>query len=350
MNFEDGRLKHMGVKVGKIRGIEVWLHWTLMLVLVGELFSAFLLRPAIPFPARQWLISSLALLLAVVHHELGHCYLSFKLGGGAERLVLWPLGGLGFCKAPLEPRAQFLSAAGGPLANIILCVGTGLVSAISGWSLLPTVADSATFPIVRSFCQYLFLWNVFLLILNLLPCYPLDGGRMIQAWLWGRIESMGQATYITVKVSQVCAVFGLITGLLIAAIGFVDLDFKQTHPLLSRLSFGLLLMAVTHLLFSRGLLHRLQSGEEEEGGIFGYDFSGGYTSLERTATRKERASLLGSVRERFRKKARSQRAQRDAAVREQLDLLLVKIHEHGMKSLSRGEQRFLRKASRLLKR
>ena len=349
MTFEDGPPRRLGIRVGKIRGIEVWLHWMLLLVLVVELFSALLARPPIPFAVQHWLSSSVALLLAVFLHELGHCFAAFKLGGGAERIVLWPLGGLAYCDAPHEPRAQFLTAAGGPIANVIFGALTGIVSACAGWNLLPEVADFPAFPHVQAFCQYFFLWNMFPLIINLMPCYPLDGGRMVQAWLWGRIESFGQATYITLKVSQAFAILGFVCGLLIGSIGFFDPDFKIAHPLISRLSFGLILMALAHLYESKGLLHRLQSGEEEEGGIFGYDFSRGYTSLERTAIRKDRRSLLGSLRERFRDKARNQREQRESEIRERVDALLVKIHEEGMNSLSRSEQRFLKKASRLMK-
>ena len=100
---------------------------------------------------------------------------------------------------------------------------------------------------------------------------------------------------------------------------------------------------------ARAARERLIHGEEEDG-IFGYDFSRGYTSLERTATRRApRKPFLAGVRERRRARALAQQKERDRLLRERVDHLLEKISREGMASLSRAEQKFLAQASKALR-
>jgi Zn-dependent protease len=345
MSFDEGHVTNFGLRAMRVRGIDVWVHWVLVIIAVIQLISNYLRQIEDPF--LTWLAYVVAMVVSLLIHEFGHCYAAFRVGGSANRVLLWPLGGLAYCDAPRVPRAQFIVAAGGPVASAALGAAAIAACAILGWELLPFAAGEEFF-LLRVIVQYFVLWDVFLLAINLIPCWPLDGGRMLHAVLWARSESHGHAMGVIRRVSRVAAVFALVSGLLIVIPGFGDRDLEARRPLLFQFGWGCVCVAALHFLAARALEEEMQQGEED--GIFGYDFSRGYTSLERTATRRPRGpSFLARIRGRRRERALAQKREEERRVRERLDQLLAKIHRDGMASLSREEQRFLEKASRTLK-
>lgn len=351
MSFEEGNTRNSGIRVGRIRGVEVRIHWFLLGILLVLLLVNYMGSVRPPSPFWSWLISSGALLVSILLHELGHCYAAFRLGGSAERVVLWPLGGLAYATVPHHPRAHFWLAAGGPLVNLVLGLISVMVCIACRWDFLPYLGAGEDLRPLEAFFQFSVLWNTFLLLPNLVcVCYPLDGGRMFLAVAWMKTGSYGQAVLRTLRVSRVTAVLSLIVGLIICVYGLVDKDFALGSPLLFHLSWGLILVAFLFFSEGKALDERLAHGEEEDG-IFGYDFSRGYTSLERTATRKAvRVTLVGALREKFRERARIQKREKEDEIRRRVDELLAKIHDAGMASLDREERRFLEKASRILRR
>jgi hypothetical protein len=175
----------------------------------------------------------------------------------------------------------------------------------------------------------LFYWNLIILIFNLIPIYALDGGRMLQALLWGKSRSYGRATLITVWTSRI--------SIFICA--FLALFFLKDYYL------PVLIILLWQFFETERLRVRLLSGEENEDYVFGYDFSRGYTSLERTTTRerpKRRASFFSKLRAR----SRAKREIQEAETKKRVDILLDKISREGMQSLTRGERRFLEQASK----
>lgn len=344
MSFDEGTLKNLSLRVGRIRGVEIWLHWMLLLILALQLLENYVRHAEWPFSS--WLVLTGTMLASIFLHEVGHWIAAHLQGGGAERIILWPLGGLAYCDAPHRPAPQFWVAAGGPIVNFALGLLAGAACLLAGWDGFFPAAGEEGFPFVRLAVQYTFLWNAFLGLLNLLPCYPLDGGRMFQAVLWARLESHGQATLITLRVGRVFAIAAIAGAIVLF---FATPQFLDRWPLLAQLRWGLLIAAILHFLEARAARERLVHGEEEDG-IFGYDFSRGYTSLERTATRRApRRSFLTAVRERRRARALAHRRERDRLLRERVDHLLEKISREGMGSLSRAEQRFLARASKALR-
>jgi len=346
MSFSEGYSRGLGFRAGSIRGIEVWVHWALVFFFGIELVNNLLVVEE--HPILSWTVSVAAFVVSLLVHELGHAFAARRLGGGADRIVLWPLGGLALCDVPQDPRSHFWLAAAGPLAGGALgALAAGICLAV-GWSLFPIIYLGEPFPFVRLLVQYLVLWNVFLGCINLIPCYPLDGGRMLHAALWARMESHAQALLVTLRVGHVAAVFCLVGGLIL----LVSLWGQKVseHPFQQALKWGLLITALMHFVESKVIQHRLAHGEEDEG-IFGYDFSRGYTSLERTAIRpaRGRKSFLKTLRDRFRGRSITLKREREKQMRERLDGLLQKVHEGGLDSLSRAERRFLVKASRLFR-
>ncbi len=132
------------------------------------------------------------LFLIVLLHEFGHALACRQVGGKANLIVLWPLGGVAYVSPPQRPGATLWSIAAGPLVNVALFpVLTLLLVLGAGWA--ETAPDA--FVLVRD------IWyiNCGLLIFNLLPVFPLDGGQILRSLLWfvvGRARSLMAASVI----------------------------------------------------------------------------------------------------------------------------------------------------------
>ena len=171
-------------------GINVFLHWSWFVVAIIEVGY---LRAR--YTSLAWsLLEYLTLFLIVLLHEFGHALACRQVGGTAERIVLWPLGGVAFVNPPQRPGAMLWSLAAGPLVNAVLLVPLGaayLLANISGW---PHSGSDAF-----RFLGWI-LWIDFgLLCFNMLPVYPLDGGQILRSLLWfvmGRGRSLQVATMI----------------------------------------------------------------------------------------------------------------------------------------------------------
>ncbi len=150
-----------------------------------------------------------ALFAIVLMHEFGHALACRQVGGAAERIVLWPLGGVAYVAPPPRPGATLWSIAAGPLVNVILAPVLTLLFYVAYQAAWYNSAADLYF-FIRAVC----IINYGLLIFNLLPIFPLDGGQILRSLLWfmvGRARSL----MITVMVGFV-GVVGLI-GLAVLA-------------------------------------------------------------------------------------------------------------------------------------
>ncbi len=136
----------------------------------------------------------LALFLIVLLHEFGHAFACRQTGGRANEIVLWPLGGVAYVAPPQRPGATLWSIAAGPLVNVALVpllLGLNWLCADLGWT--------TAMPDLRRFLVSLTWINGMLLVFNLLPIYPLDGGQILRSLLWfvvGRGRSLQYATMV----------------------------------------------------------------------------------------------------------------------------------------------------------
>jgi Zn-dependent protease len=124
----------------------------------------------------------------VLLHEFGHALACRQVGGQANRIMLWPLGGVAFVQPPPRPGALLWSIAAGPLVNVVLAPVTVVAVALAQVAGLKD-----TQPDFAHFLYSIAVINLVLLIFNLLPIYPLDGGQILQALLWfvvGRARSL----------------------------------------------------------------------------------------------------------------------------------------------------------------
>jgi Zn-dependent protease len=166
------------------------LHWWWFLVAAYEIAGRQRAYSSILWNALEYL----GLFVIVLMHEFGHALACRQVGGIANQIVLWPLGGVAYVNPPQRPGAMLWSIAAGPLVNVALVpILLVLGRSMSAAGMAQTTPD--VFLLVRSIAYI----NVGLLIFNLLPVYPLDGGQILRSLLWfalGRARSLMAAVVI----------------------------------------------------------------------------------------------------------------------------------------------------------
>jgi len=280
---------------------------------------------------------SLVFVASVLIHEAAHIFAVRATGGTGDEILLWPLGGLAAVHPAETFRSQFLTPAAGPLSNLLLCLFVALPVLQSPYATsvfypfeLP-VAGFTNEP-VQDILAVTFWMNWILLLINLIPVYPLDGGRMLLAVLSTRWPS-GRANEIYLHI-----------GLLLGIVAFIGGMFGD--------SVWVVALAAMVLILNLQEWFMLQVPEPYEDNFLGYDFSQGYTSLERDAEEKKpekRPGFLQRWREKRRAEKERREREREAEVQAEVDRLLQKIKDEGMESLTEAERRELKRASALFK-
>ena len=182
--------RQSSVRLFQFAGIDVFLHWSWFVVAIYELSG-----PSRRYTSFAWnLIEYLALFAIVLMHEFGHALACRQVGGTANRIVLWPLGGVAYVDPPPRPGATLWSIAAGPLVNVALLpvlFAAGRTSRSLGWS--------QAFPNFHALLRGIWFIDIALLAFNILPIYPLDGGQILRALLWfplGRARSLMVTTVL----------------------------------------------------------------------------------------------------------------------------------------------------------
>jgi Zn-dependent protease len=214
MNFLNGSFR-----IGSLFGVNVRVHILFVFWIAYRLFTE---RGQLGQEALF-----LGLLFGIVLlHEFGHCFGARAVGGYAENILMWPLGGLAYAHAPMRPWPQFVTVAAGPLVNVILCLlAAAAIFVGSGATILPginplhlsahVVRDLAAFSPVLSGRAFdvlftLYAVNLFLLSFNLLPIFPLDGGQLFHAVIWPFV-GLRRASIIACQVGLIgCIGLGLL--------------------------------------------------------------------------------------------------------------------------------------------
>jgi Zn-dependent protease len=181
-----------GIPLGRYFGINVRLHWTFLLYAYWR--------------ASEWgnwgygLAFVLGIYFCILLHEFGHSLAARWCDGEANDILLWPLGGLAFVRPAFHPTAHLITAAAGPFVTLVLAMALWWAARLAGVYL-----DSR---LAAHFLLMLSVTNWFLLVFNLIPAFPMDGGRILRDTLWHWM-SLEKATTIAIWVSRVFA-FGLI--------------------------------------------------------------------------------------------------------------------------------------------
>jgi Zn-dependent protease len=197
----------MSWKLGRVAGIDLYLHPTFLLLLAWLWATGGTLG----------LLLSAATFGCVLLHELGHALAARGFGIGTEDITLYPIGGVArLRRMPRAPGAELLITLAGPAVNVLIAGVLAAALAVGGW-LDPGSAES----MVGAFVAQLMWINVVLAAFNMLPAFPMDGGRVLRALLSGPLGRL-RATQIAAGVGRVLAVafglFCLANGLLMPAV------------------------------------------------------------------------------------------------------------------------------------
>lgn len=206
-----------GIRVAKIFGIEIWLDysWLIIFFLIFISFTAGVV-PA-RFPGLSWPVSvatgtvvTLLFFASVIAHELSHSLYAKRQGLQIRRITLFIFGGASeLLDEPKTPRQEFIIAAVGPLTSLglgVLFLVVWLAGNLTNYA--PVTAVGAILSTV----------NIALAIFNLLPGFPLDGGRILRSIIWSRTGSLEEAT-------RHAATGGRILGVLLVAGGIAQILF-----------------------------------------------------------------------------------------------------------------------------
>jgi len=189
-----------------IRGIIVRMHITFPLILVWGAIQFGLLSGNGWPGAIFGVVVFLLLFIIVILHELGHSFAAQFYGVPVKDIVLLPIGGVAqLSRIPEEPKQEFVIAIAGPMVNFALAIVMVIVSLIFGQGVKlvgPSDMMNSMFTLsLGSIFNYLFISNLFLGVFNLIPAFPMDGGRVLRALLASQMD-YGQATRIAVAIGQ----------------------------------------------------------------------------------------------------------------------------------------------------
>ncbi len=316
--------------IGSLFGIRIRLH--LLFVLGGLVVVSYELGKGNGVSGLVDGLGSLFLLfLIVLLHEFGHCFGARFTGGFADEILLWPLGGLAYTSPPHKPRAHLITVVAGPAVNVVLLALTGTVllvwkGTVDALPLNPFRPFQTNLAVTGDLQYWLvvfFTLNFIILLFNLAPVFPLDGGRVLQCLLWFK-KGFTPATLIATGVGMVGAIVLGVMGLITGEIMFIGIAF-----------FGYFTCWQQR--------QSIKSGAFESGNEFGYDFSQGYTSLDTGWSDEPEKKPSFLERRRARKQAvRAEReVQRIVERRTQVDRILEKVHKSGLESLTAKERKVL---------
>ncbi len=208
-------------KLGSVAGIPIQVHWSFLLLVAWVLFAS--LATGATWPAAVASVGFVLVLFGcVLLHELGHALAAARFGIPTRDITLLPIGGVARLeRMPRKPSQELIVALAGPAVNVIIAGLLFLVLASSG-----NIPSSDSLAAGGTFLQRLMVVNIALVVFNLLPAFPMDGGRVLRA-VAGMFTNYTQATRIAAAVGQVFAIgfalLGLINPFLFLIAAFVFL-------------------------------------------------------------------------------------------------------------------------------
>lgn len=196
------------INLFRIRGIQLALHFSFVLLLAYAGYAGYQEHG---FTGMGWAIALLlAFFTCIVLHELGHSFTARRFGVGVRRILLMPIGGMAeFDQIPRVPRQELLITVAGPAVNFLIA---GLL-----WLILdPGHAPGPEADLPSSLSELgwiLFSWNIYIGLFNLVPVFPMDGGRILRALLAKKLP-YERATFWAATIAKVLAAAGIVVALL----------------------------------------------------------------------------------------------------------------------------------------
>ena len=195
-------------RIGRVAGIALYVHATFLLLLAWVALQQYPRGLAAVLGALVYIVTLFAI---VVLHELGHALTARRFGIHTRDIILLPIGGVARLeRMPRVPRQELIVALAGPAVNFVLAAVLYVALRLSGG--IPADGFYAMEGVLslRAFAVQLVGVNIVLGLFNLLPAFPMDGGRVLRAVLAMRMRSYARATEIAARIGRVLAVvFGL---------------------------------------------------------------------------------------------------------------------------------------------
>ncbi|MEP3836736.1 MAG: site-2 protease family protein [Algibacter sp.] len=201
--------------LGSISGIKIKIHWTFFLLIAWIVFDE-LERGGSTESILFNIAFVLAVFVCVVLHELGHALTAQYFGVKTEKITLLPIGGVAsFDKIPESPKQEILIVIAGPLVNVAIAILLYFITPVNEL-FNQSFTDAYDIFVSFSFQNFLFILfiaNVALALFNMIPAFPMDGGRLLRALLALKFNR-AKATLIAASLGQFIAVVFLLVGLL----------------------------------------------------------------------------------------------------------------------------------------
>jgi stage IV sporulation protein FB len=197
------------IKVFEVNGISIRIHITFPLILILAAMQFGLFTGQGISGAVFGVVVTLLLFTIVVLHELGHSLVAQRYGVNVKQIVLLPIGGVAQLeRIPEEPKQELLIAIAGPMVNFILAILMIITGAFLGLGVALenpfSILSSLGILSLSSIFSYLFVSNLLLGLFNLIPAFPMDGGRVLRALLATKVD-YARSTSIAVAVGQAIA-------------------------------------------------------------------------------------------------------------------------------------------------
>ena len=201
------------LNLGRYAGIKVQIHWTFLILIVWVVAAGYMQGQE--FSQTLWTIALvLSIFACVVLHEFGHALTARRFNIKTRDITLLPIGGLARLeKMPEDPRQELLIAIAGPLVNVAIAALIVFGIFVSGMAVLPETESVENLVInANNFLAILAGLNIFIFLFNLIPAFPMDGGRIFRALLAFKMDRL-KATNIAARLGQLIAIGFAFIGL-----------------------------------------------------------------------------------------------------------------------------------------
>ncbi len=236
------------LKIGSLLGVPIKLHWSFFLIILLIVYVS-LERDLNGLQIFSFILLVLILFLCVLLHELGHALGAKKVGIKANDIIISPIGGLARIESMAQyPKKELFIALCGPMVNFVLAIVLFIyLYFIQGQQMSFDPFATMDFISIPALLYYLLFINTLLFAFNLIPAFPMDGGRILRALL--------SMKYSSVKATFIASVIGKLL-----AVGFFILAFFTRYYVLIVMSIFIFTMASTEY----AVLRRQELAEREK--------------------------------------------------------------------------------------
>ncbi len=330
------------ISVGRFSGVPVRVHASLI---VGALFAIYFAGRASNDPD-AWLYGLLASAIwfaSLLIHQFGHLVAAARIGANIDRIVIGPLGDMVPATVPQEPQREMAVILAGPITQAIILLVVTPALVVSGEDLKELLLaplgphNFMAGGFWQSVLKLTFACNWLLFLVNILPAIPLDVGRALNC---------GLRTVISERFGPSMV---MLSGLIVTVVGLsIWASLAPTGPEMPLLPLWLpLSLLIMYLVFStRVELARLED-DDRDGDLLGYDFSQGYTSLERAgdSLRRPEPNFVQKWLERRREEKRRRAREIEVEEERRVDEILARLKDVGLSALSPEERALLGRVS-----